>query len=269
MSIKNTGIKLKKMNIKNIKKICKKMKVKCTGKSKAKMIQELMLPFTRKNFPMKYRMKRKRELHTNNTKCHNDLDLQLNEFVEGRYVNLGRYCVSLEDISGMINNILTLRPTQVGSNAYTRILANPYTNNPMTPKNISDIREMLQRNNDNELLGRYETSVRERTYEEQFELSNDYISDSDSDSDSDWPELDDEDFALYNIFDNPNESGNETDIEELDIEELLSQISTEDEALEYVHNNTVTAEILRELTEKFPNKADEIEDIVIDKMRMD
>ena len=146
MSIKKIETRLNKMSISNINEICRKMKVERTGKSKKKMIQELLLPFK-----MKYRMKRKRST-TNNTKCHNDIDLQLNEFVEGKYVNLGRYCVSLEDISGMIDGILTLRPSEVGENAFRRTLANPYTNNSITPKNISDIREMLQRNNENELL---------------------------------------------------------------------------------------------------------------------
>ena len=45
MTIKNIELRLNKMNTSNIKEICKKMKVKCTGKSKVKMIQELMLPF--------------------------------------------------------------------------------------------------------------------------------------------------------------------------------------------------------------------------------
>jgi hypothetical protein len=44
MTIKNIEIRLKKMNISYIKNICKKMKVKCTDKSKLKMIQELILP---------------------------------------------------------------------------------------------------------------------------------------------------------------------------------------------------------------------------------
>ena len=45
MTIKNIEIRLNKMNTANIKEICKKTKVKCAGKSKVKMIQELMLPF--------------------------------------------------------------------------------------------------------------------------------------------------------------------------------------------------------------------------------
>lgn len=45
MTIKNIELRLNKMNTSNIKEICKKMKVYCTGKSKVKMIQELMLPF--------------------------------------------------------------------------------------------------------------------------------------------------------------------------------------------------------------------------------
>jgi hypothetical protein len=228
MSIKNIELRLKKMNISNIKETCKKMKVKCTGKSKTKLIKELMLPI---NFQIKYRMKRTRESSTNNTKCHNDADLQLNEFVEGRYVNLGRYCVSLEDISGMIDGILTLRPSEVGENAFRRTLANPYTNNSITPKNISDIREMLQRNNENELLRRFDISIRERTFPEQVFLSNDYDSDDDSDEDT------------------------------TDIEEEIEQISTEDEALEYARTKP-TAEVLVELIDKFPNIEDQLEAIV-------
>ena len=54
MTIKNIELKLKKMDISNIKEICKKMKVKCTGKNKTKLIKELMLPIS-----FKYRMKRK------------------------------------------------------------------------------------------------------------------------------------------------------------------------------------------------------------------
>ena len=182
MTFKNIELRLNKISVSNIKEICKKMKVKCTGKSKTKLIKELMLPFK-----MKYRMKRKRGNTTNNTKCHNDNDLQLNEFVEGKYVNLGRYCVSLEDISGMVDNILTLKPSEVGQNAFRRTLANPYTNNPITPKNIRDIREMLQRNNENELLRRFDISIRERNLSEQVFLSNDYESD-DSDEDTDIEE---------------------------------------------------------------------------------
>jgi len=225
MSIKKIETRLNKMSISNINEICRKMKVERTGKSKKKMIQELLLPFK-----MKYRMKRKRST-TNNTKCHNDIDLQLNEFVEGKYVNLGRYCVSLEDISGMIDGILTLRPSEVGENAFRRTLANPYTNNSITPKNISDIREMLQRNNENELLRRFDISIRERTFPEQVFLSNDYDSDDDSDEDT------------------------------TDIEEEIEQISTEDEALEYARTKP-TAEVLVELIDKFPNIEDQLEAIV-------
>ena len=243
MTIKNIELRLNKMNTSNIKEICKKMKVKCTGKNKTKLIKELMLPI---NFQIKYRMKRTRESSTNNTKCHNDADLQLNEFVEGRYVNLGRYCVSLEDISGMIDNILTLRPSEVGQNAFRRILANPYTNNPITPKNIRDIREMLQTNNNDELLGRFETSIRERTFPEQVELSNDYESDDDTD---------DTDAEYVDIF--ANDSDDETDVEE-----ELSQISTEAEALDYAREKP-TGEVLYELIDRFPNIKNQLENIVV------
>ena len=88
MTIKNIETRLNKMSISNIQNICKKMKVKYIGKSKQKMIQELMLPIK-----MKYRMKRKMST-TNNTKCHNDKDFLLYEFYKGKYVNFGRYCVS-------------------------------------------------------------------------------------------------------------------------------------------------------------------------------
>ena len=54
MTIKNVELRLNKMDILNIKEICKKMKVKCTGKNKTKLIKELMLPIS-----FKYRMKRK------------------------------------------------------------------------------------------------------------------------------------------------------------------------------------------------------------------
>lgn len=54
MTIKNIETRLNKMSISNIQNICKKMKVKCAGKSKKKMIQELMLPIS-----FKYRMKRR------------------------------------------------------------------------------------------------------------------------------------------------------------------------------------------------------------------
>jgi len=54
MTIKNIELRLNKMDISNIKEICKKMKVKCTGKNKTKLIKELMLPIS-----FKYRMKRK------------------------------------------------------------------------------------------------------------------------------------------------------------------------------------------------------------------
>ena len=227
MTFKNIELRLNKMSVSKIKEICKKMKVKCTGKSKTKLIKELMLPFK-----MKYRMKRKRGNTTNNTKCHNDNDLQLNEFVEGKYVNLGRYCVSLEDISGMVDNILTLKPSEVGQNAFRRTLANPYTNNPITPKNIRDIREMLQRNNENELLQRFDISIRERNLSEQVFLSNDYESDDSYDSD-----------------------------EDTDIEEEIEQISTEAEALEYARTKP-TAEVFVELIEKFPNIESQLEAIV-------
>ena len=230
MTIKNIETRLNKMSISNIQNICKKMKVKYIGKSKQKMIQELMLPIK-----MKYRMKRKMST-TNNTKCHNDKDLQLNEFEKGKYVNLGRYCVSLEDISGMVGNILTLRPSEFGQNAVSRILANPYTNNPITPKNIRDIREMLQTNNNDELLGRFETSIRERTFPEQVELSNDY--------------------EYVDIF------ANDSDDETSDVDEELSQISTEDEALEYAREKP-TAEVLYELIERFPNIRNQLENIVV------
>lgn len=228
MSIKKIETRLNKMSISNINEICIKMKVECTGKIKKKMIQELLLPFK-----MKYRMKRKRD-NSNNTKCHNDNDLQLNEFVEGKYVNLGRYCVSLEDISGMVDNILTLKPSEVGENAFRRTLANPYTNNSITPKNIRDIREMLQRNNENELLRRFNISIRERTFQEQVFLSNDYESDDD--------------------FDDSSE-------DETDIEEEIEQISTEAEALEYARTKP-TAEVFAELIEKFPNIESQLEAIV-------
>jgi hypothetical protein len=233
MSIKNIELKLKKIDISNIKEICKKMKVKCTGKNKTELIKELMLPFK-----MKYRMKRKRGSVTNNTKCHNDNDLQLNEFVEGKYVNLGRYCVSLEDISGMVDNILTLKPSEVGENAFRRTLANPYTNNSITPKNIRDIREMLQRNNENELLRRFDISIRERNFSEQVFLSNDYESDDD--------------------FDDSDDSDEETDIEE-----EIEQISTEAEALEYARTKP-TSEVFVELIHKFPNIESQLEAIVFD-----
>lgn len=226
MTIKNIEFRLKKIDISNIQNICKKMKVKCSGKSKTKLIKELMLPFK-----MKYRMKRKRD-NSNNTKCHNDNDLQLNEFVEGKYVNLGRYCVSLEDISGMVDNILTLKPSEVGENAFRRTLANPYTNNSITPKNIRDIREMLQRNNENELLRRFDISIRERNFSEQVFLSNDYESDDSDDFD-----------------------------EDTDIEEEIEQISTEAEALEYARTKP-TAEVFVELIEKFPNIESQLEAIV-------
>lgn len=226
MTFKNIELRLNKMSVSNIKEICKKMKVKCTGKSKTKLIKELMLPFK-----MKYRMKRKRGNTTNNTKCHNDNDLQLNEFVEGKYVNLGRYCVSLEDISGMVDNILTLKPSEVGENAFRRTLANPYTNNSITPKNIRDIREMLQRNNENELLRRFDISIRERNFSEQVFLSNDYESDDSYDSD-----------------------------EETDIDEEIEQISTEAEAIAYLTDKP-TAEVLEELIGKFPHLESQLEAI--------
>ena len=227
MTIKNIELRLNKMNTSNIKEICKKMKVKCTGKSKTKLIKELMLPFK-----MKYRMKRKRGNATNNTKCHNDNDLQLNEFVEGKYVNLGRYCVSLEDIYGMVDNILTLKPSEVGQNAFRRTLANPYTNNPITPKNIRDIREMLQRNNENELLRRFDISIRERNLSEQVILSNDYESDDSYDSD-----------------------------EDTDIEEEIGRISTDAQAKAYLTGKP-TAEVFEELVEKFPHLESEFVEIV-------
>ena len=53
MTIKNVELRLNKMDILNIKEICKKMKVKCTGKNKTKLIKELMLPIS-----FKYRMKK-------------------------------------------------------------------------------------------------------------------------------------------------------------------------------------------------------------------
>ena len=55
MTIKNIELRLNKMNTSNIKEICKKMKVKCNGKNKTKLIKELMLPIS---FGMKYRMKK-------------------------------------------------------------------------------------------------------------------------------------------------------------------------------------------------------------------
>lgn len=54
MTIKNIELRLNKMDISNIKEICKKMNVECTGKNKTKLIKELMLPIS-----FKYRMKRK------------------------------------------------------------------------------------------------------------------------------------------------------------------------------------------------------------------
>lgn len=261
MSIKKIETRLNKMSISNINEICRKMKVECTGKSKKKMIQELLLPFK-----MKYRMKRKRST-TNNTKCHNDIDLQLNEFVEGQYVNLGRYCVSLEDISGMIDGILTEKMSEVDT-AYLRTLANPYTNKPLTQENISDIQTMLVRNGEQELLKKFEISLRKRTIRQQVELSNDgeYFEDeSDTDEDSD----DDTDAEYVNIFtigDTEYEDFHYNDYEsedETDIEEEIEQISTEAEALEYARTKP-TAEVFAELIEKFPNIESQLEAIVFD-----
>jgi len=254
MSIKNIENRLNKMTLLNIQNICKKMKVKYTGNSKSKMIRELLLPFN------KYKMKSETG---GNTTCHNDTDLQLNEFVEGKYVNLGRYCVSLQDITGMIDNILTLRVSELGENAYLRTLANPYTNNPITPKNIRDIREMLQRNNDNELLQRFEMSIRERTLQEQVDLSNDNHYESDDDESDD--DESDNDERTYSEEEREYDQGYD-DSEESDIEEWVSQFQTSEQVLRYIRENRVSAEQFRELVEQFPDISDDIEEIVFGNM---
>ena len=268
MSIKKIETRLNKMSISNIQNICKKMKVKCTGKSKKKMIQELMSPL-HKQYKMfavidYYSRKGKRKRGESNKdetskkmtkKCHNEHDLLGDEFETGKYVNLGKYCVSLEDISGMVDGILTEKMSEVDT-AYLRTLANPYTNKPLTQENISDIRKMLKRNKQTELLKKFEISRRQRTIREQVELSNDveyYETDEDSD--------DDTDAEYVNIF--PNyESGDEIE-DDTDIDEEIEQISTEAEAIAYLKDKP-TSEVFVELIHKFPNIESQLEAIVFD-----